>query len=64
MPTSCKEKVLSLSGGQIHTTAADLTLGIGEVRHSGVMENVDLLNARDGIHSKPLEGILQPLVVC
>lgn len=40
------------------------TLGVGEVHHLiVVLEDVHLLNAWDGVHAQPLQGILQSLVV-
>lgn len=39
------------------------TLGAGEVDDRLVLEDVDLLNPRDGVHSKALQCVLKPLVV-
>ena len=40
------------------------TLGVGEVDDILIHEDVDLLNAGDGVDSQPLQGVLQPLVIC
>ncbi len=40
------------------------TLRVGEIDDVLIHENVDLLNAGDGVDSKPLQRVLQPLVIC
>lgn len=43
--------------------ALGLTLGIAEVDDVGALEDVDLLDAGDGVHAQPFQRVLQPLVV-
>lgn len=38
-------------------------LGVDEVDNSFVLEDVNLLNARNSIYTKSLQSVLQPLVI-
>jgi hypothetical protein len=40
------------------------TLGIHKVDDSFILEDVDFLNARNGVDPQPLQCALQPLVIC
>lgn len=39
------------------------TLGVDEMDNSFVLEDVNLLNARNSIYTKSLQSVLQPLVI-
>lgn len=52
------------AGMLLSTVHKILTLRVGEVDHIVALEDVDLLNARNGVDTQPLERVLQPLVVC
>lgn len=42
---------------------ACITLGVDEMNDGLILEDVNLFNARNGVHSKPLQSVLQPLVI-
>lgn len=42
---------------------SSLTLRVGEVDDAIILEDVDLLNPRNGVHPQTLQSVLKPLVV-
>lgn len=41
-----------------------VTLRVVELDNHIILENVDLLNSRNGIHPNSLKGALEPFVIC